>query len=525
MANAPFKLRDDYWEIFQLESKDLEFLYNHLLELEIPLTSLELTEALVTQRIEQEILSIQNRQMADGKIYLPKEQYEPGDNLFFPALDWQKGKVINVRDGTNPNFEAFQVIELEMLGGTHREFAAGLPEHKLNQPVELAIDDTLLDYETVMARYGPELVAKLDKALEDNQDLVRIAARWFPTALLVDVNIGHLNLAEAALDMVGGGPLFTRDLLDQIELPTDVNTKLTEFSLNYALQEDQRFDEVGAAGEVVWYLNRLEPDAVRETPRYLQFSAQNYDRSALTETMVELEEQLDDDLVKFESQPAKLKEATISLIYPHWRSGTIPLTKKTMSLFPTAFESPRIRFTLIDADSGDKFPGWVVRNSRYIFGLSDWYKDQGVIPGSLIHIEKGKKPGEVFIQAEKRRSNREWIRTILVGADGGIVFAMLKQMVTAAFDERMAIAVPDVDSIDQVWKRSSNQKSTLLQSVLFMMRELAKLNTQGHVHAQELYAALNVIRRCPPAPLLTLLSTQTAFIHVGDLYFRLDEDQ
>jgi hypothetical protein len=250
-----------------------------------------------------------------------------------------------------------------------------------------------------------------------------------------------------------------------------------------------------------------------------------YDRSILTEPMIELEQQIDDELVDYPNETARSGEGSISLIYPHWRSGTLPLSARTIRLFPTAIESPRIQFTLIDADSGDKFQGWVVRPSRYVYGLRDWYSSQGVIPGSLIHLRQGKNPGEVLVQAEKRRSNREWIRTILVGADGGIVFAMLKQMVTAAFDERMAIAIPDVEAIDQVWEKSAHQRTTLLQSVTLMMRELAKLNPQGHVHAQELYAALNVIRRCPPGPLLSLLSSQPIFVHVGDLHYRLDEDQ
>ena len=66
------------------------------------------------------------------------------------------------------------------------------------------------------------------------------------------------------------------------------------------------------------------------------------------------------------------------------------------------------------------------------------------MPGSLIRVQHGKKPGEVVIVADSRRSSREWIRTVLVGIDGGTVFAMLKQVVTAAYDERMAVAVPDV---------------------------------------------------------------------------------
>ena len=51
----------------------------------------------------------------------------------------------------------------------------------------------------------------------------------------------------------------------------------------------------------------------------------------------------------------------------------------------------------------------------------------------------------------------------------------------------------------------------------------AKLTPQGHVHAQELYAAVNVVRRTPPGPLFSLLVTNPLFAHVGDLYYRLDE--
>ena len=50
-----------------------------------------------------------------------------------------------------------------------------------------------------------------------------------------------------------------------MELPANVNPKLVEFSLDLALQEDPRFDEVGPAGEVLWYLHRLEPEEVRQT--------------------------------------------------------------------------------------------------------------------------------------------------------------------------------------------------------------------------------------------------------------------
>ncbi|MDD5371121.1 MAG: hypothetical protein PHQ40_18725, partial [Anaerolineaceae bacterium] len=106
----------------------------------------------------------------------------------------------------------------------------------------------------------------------------------------------------------------------------------------------------------------------------------------------------------------------------------------------------------------------------------------------------------------------------------GIVYAMLKQVMTATFDERMAIAVPDVSAIDSVWEQSARQRGSLESVTLNTLRELGKLNPQGHVHAQELYAAVNIVRRCPPAPIFSLLATNPAIQHVGDLYYRLHDN-
>jgi hypothetical protein len=57
-----------------------------------------------------------------------------------------------------------------------------------------------------------------------------------------------------------------------------------------------------------------------------------------------------------------------------------------------------------------------------------------------------------------------------------------------------------------------------------VMRELSKSNPQGHVHAQELYAAVNLVRRVPPAPIFAALELNPIYKHVGDLHFRLDEE-
>ena len=107
-------------------------------------------------------------------------------------------------------------------------------------------------------------------------------------------------------------------------------------------------------------------------------------------------------------------------------------------------------------------------------------------------MSRGSNPGEVIIEPENQHNSREWIRTVLVGADGGIVFATLKQQVTCSYDERMVVMTPDFALLDPLWDRYSDQKYPLEKVALPIMRDLARLNPQGHVHAQELYSAVNL---------------------------------
>jgi hypothetical protein len=115
------------------------------------------------------------------------------------------------------------------------------------------------------------------------------------------------------------------------------------------------------------------------------------------------------------------------------------------------------------------------------------------------------------------------VRTALVGADGGIVFATLKQMVSAVYDERMGIMIPDIKALDSLWEKRQKQPLPFERVVADVARELTKLNPQNHVHVSELYAAVNLVRRCPPGPVMTLLASRPWFVHVGDLHFRFDD--
>jgi hypothetical protein len=524
MVLAAFSLKENYWNEFELHEEDVEFIYNHLLEIETPLTPQEIISVLVEERIQQEIKAAEQQRSSGGEVYLPKESYDVKQQLAFPALDWRQGEVIEKRAGWNPDHGDFEVIKVQFEDGEEKEFATGFEDHTLNAPPE-AKDDNIPTAEAVLASHSELLVSRLEEGLFANPDFVRIAFKWFPRALLLDVNTGHLNLAEAVLDMEGGGPLPTSALLKQLELAVDENPKLVEFSLDLALQEDDRFDEVGPAGEILWYLKRLEPDGVQETPFTLHYAGQDYDRDLLTPQMLDLERILDDELSPLDEVSSVGNEVTITLLYPHWRAGTLPLTPRVRPFFPTAYETPRIRFILVDGDTGEKFSGWVVRKEGYVFGLESWYRERELMPGSVVRINPGKKPGEVIVNVDAKRSRRDWVRTVLVGTDGGAVFATLKQIVAAAYDERLAIAIPDMDMLDNAWEIQKTEKTPFERTVVNMARELTKLNTQGHVHASELYAAVNLMRRCPPGPIMALLASRPWFEHVGDLHFRFNDSE
>ena len=523
MVFAEFKISESYWQSLEITPEDIEFLYTYLLEKETPLPSSRLAEALIQERIRSEKEQLQKKQQANGEIYLPKMVYPVGEKVQFPAMNWISGTVSNLRDGNNPEYPGLQVMTVAFEGGKTRQFAANLEEHVLNHVTLKTEDAESDDGPGIIDLFGKEITQKLEDKLDENKDLIRIGADWFAKSLLIEINIGHLNLAEAVLDMHGGGPLPVNALLEQIEVDTDDPDELVAFSLNYALNEDPRFDEVGPSGEVQWFLNRLEPKYVREKPIELTFNLVDYDRSELTEDMIKAEQRIDDEFV--ETQPLNgkkgpQKEVSVVLNYPHWRVGSIPLTVNTRPFFPTAIESPRVKFKLIDA-KGQEVSAWVVRPFSYVYGMRDWYEEMELMPGSIIKIRSGKEPGEVLIQPEKKRSNREWIRTLLIGADGGVVFAMLKQTITADFNERMAIAVPSTDVLDELWQKRAKNPRPLKAVIINIMGELAKLNPQGHVHSIELYAGLNCVRRCPPGLLFNVLASNPEFTAVGDLYYRL----
>ncbi|MGH2581798.1 MAG: hypothetical protein ACRDFQ_02730 [Anaerolineales bacterium] len=510
------------WQNFEVQPEDLEFLSAHLLEIETPLGPNELAVQLIEHRLTR--LAEEPSQEPSSQVYLPENSYPEGAHLTFPAFDNRTGRVLRTRPAVTMNGDAFSVIVVEFEDGSQKEFAAQLVNHALNNPQVESGEDSAAGDATLIRSVAQQIAPKIVEALRENPEFVYIAGRWFPKALIIDVDPGQLNVAEAQLDMANGRPLPTNELLGEVELPTGVNPKLAEFSLDLALQEDERFDEVGPSGEVAWFLRRLEPQAVRETPLFLQYETIEYDPGRLTEDMRDVERRLDDELAPIETQEdASPREIQIPLIFPHWRAGTLPLTKKISRLFPTALESPRVRFHFVDAENKERFQGWVVRRGKYVVGLRDWFLARGLMPGSHVKVAQGQNVGEIVVSAEAHRASKEWVRTALIGADGGVVFATLKQQVETSFDERLMIYLPgELAALDEAWRRRAGKRVALEPFVTNILRDLAKLSPQNHVHASELYAAVNLLTRCPPGPIFAMLASSPKFQHVGHLHFRVE---
>lgn len=524
MSSASSPAAGPDWDDFAVTDDDLHVITNLLLEREAPLTMQEMVRALVEHRLTAPVEVPSPSPEDDSPAYLPRQTYAVGDRVRFPALGHRVGRVVARREGENPQLPSFEVIQVRFEGdGSEREFAAGLSDHPLNRPAAPAVPARAETPEAILARSGRRLEERLQERLTHAKELVRIAGRWFPRALLAEIHDGHRNLAEAVLDVAQGGPLPTRQLLEHVELPPDMDPLLAEFSLDYALQEDERFDEVGPAGQVLWYLRRLEPPEVLLTPPRLEYEEVPHDRAALSPAARKMEVDLDDELSPLETPDEAPEEVSLGLLFPHWRVGALPLSSRLRPLFPTAYEAPRIRFILVDGHTGQKFPGWVVRAPRYVVGLDEWFQRHQIPAGGLVRVRRGEQKGEVVVEAVDRRRRNEWIRTITVDEAGRIGFTMAKLSVGSAYDERMVVGLTDPAALDQAWLTGPQRRAPFERLVVQIFRELAKLNPQSAVHAQALYSGLNVIRRVPPAPLFLELEQRPYFEPVGDMYWRFEE--
>ncbi len=516
-----------YWQKnFSVTQKDFEFISNQIIEENRLFTLDDIAIALVKQYCDLE--EVQSRsELQQGKLYQPKESYEVDEKLVFPMLDFAVGAVTYTREAQHPDYGTFTVIgvDFENKRGPTREFAANFSHpHLLNDSDQsFSSLQGAMTPEEIYEAYRDTIRPKVEDAFDANDEFVRFQGKYFLTGLLVDFHEGLFNIADAAID-INQGPLGIDPLIEQMGLTEGKEiTDLLRFGVSYRLANDDRFEDVGPSGQSLWYLERLEPPEARHKPRRLQFTPEPYDASDFDDDLYDLLVQIDDEATEPEDitpVDPELNEITITLNYPHRRVGTLPLTPKTETFFPTSDYNP-VRFEFVDGRSGDTFPGWAVSHHRYVFGLEAWFNENNLPVGAYIHIKRGKTPLQVIIEYEPTRTQRDWVRLATV-TNNRLTFQMNKEPLACRYDELMIIGETDPGQIDSLWLKTEDRQESVYRLLRHIFPELSKLNPQSTVHAKTLYSAVNIIRRVAPGVVFQELTTRACFIPMDHGYWTYD---
>ncbi|MEQ8677563.1 MAG: hypothetical protein RLP44_13800 [Aggregatilineales bacterium] len=513
---------------FRVEVDDIDYISHLLLEKETPLQTEELVLSIINHRLENELAALEER-YEGTVVYDPSQSFNNGQRLVFPNLNYETAKVVGSRAGNNAEYGDFTVISVQFdeNGKETRNFASELSaSHKLseenNDRASALMGTGQITEQEIVDNYGKEISAKLIERLQENQDIVFVARKWFPRDLILDVDEGHRNLAEAVLDMMGGGPITTEGIIEEIGGLGDYPMSLQVFSLNYSLNKDSRFEEVGPTGEVLWHLTRMAPAEVQKQPAALEYLPIDYNRDLLTRDMLNMEAEIDDELsqndIEYTADSGK-----ITLIYPHRRIGSLPLSSQVRHLFPTAQKTSRIWLKLIDGQDGEEYIGWVLPKERYVYGLGIFYAKHSLPIGASITVAKGSEPGSIIVDFEAYRPRSEWIRLITPKVDT-ILFENTKRAIGADYDDLMILGVDDLKTLDETIVTIQRHRRSLASLLSMIIPGLGKLTPQGTAHIKTIYSAVNVLRRCPPGPIMATLEANPDFESVGDHYWKLSAE-
>ena len=513
---------------FSIGADDIDSITNLLLEKETPLRAVELATEIIKQR-ESKIRQQLRQKFQNTKIYKPADRFEVGDRLTFSQFDYATASVVGLRTGQSADLSPIRIatVEFDADGQRHpdqsREFVVEYErDHPLNNTDfnrHPSLVDTDYTVDEILSDPSTNIVEQVNDALEGNSDLVRIAGTWFVRELMVDVDIGSLHLAEAVLDMHGGGPLAPERILKEIGGLGDALMSLQAFSLNYAMNEDERFEEVGPAGQVLWHLKRLLPRMVRQVPSILQYRAIDYDRTLLTREMRQLEYDLDDEHSPVTSSPPE-DEVSLTLTYPHRRVGTLPINSETRYIFPAA-KTPRIAITIVDAIDKEEYPCWVVHEFRYIYGLAAIYQKHHLPVGAYVYLNRTEDRSRIEIEFDNYRPRTEWIPLVERTENDRLRFETAQRAIGADYDDLIIVGVKDLPEVDKLGNEIQTKRVTLSELLRSLLAELSKQTPQGTVHSKVLYSTLNILRRCPPGPMFATLTSNPDFEYVGGNYWKL----
>lgn len=384
-----------YWHNFRLTDGELEYLSELLLEEESPLTAEALAVRLMEKRVREEETVWEERR-SKGVIYQPREAYAKGERLVFSALGDAVGTVVGVRSGRNPEYGPFEVIEVRIEGEEEtREFASSLSHpHSLNfiamdEDRDLELDDMAALSQRLFEKYGHYVAPVLLARMRESPAFVNYGEEWFLRGFLLPVEEGHLNLAEAVMDLAGGF-CAVEDILQVLEFPKGSSRAVQIFSLNYALLTDEqgRFEFAGTKDRTEWRL-----------PRVAELKALAFERGpkdiSLDHVLDEVVEIVRDGLEVTETGGVVERWSHVLTFYD-WYWGHLPYDKGASELFvgPLFKDQRCARLQFLCPDSGEIFPvilyypgnrelGWLGSSE-----LRNFFEVRGLVPGATILIQR-----------------------------------------------------------------------------------------------------------------------------------------
>lgn len=514
-----------FWQSeFQVSSQATEALYNALLESGEPRSIEDVSLFFVKQVIEAEEQALK-AELQQGEVYRPDQAYAVGDKLVFTRFDLAVGTVVEVTPGYNPIDRDFSIIRVEFPQDRILSLAANLQSpHELSvSPNQLTDgEDGMSAARKIFGQYQHLIRPKVEATLRRHNEFIEFNRQWFLTDLLVSVQEGLLNIVDAAID-INAGPLNVDALIDQLELrKTGAGLEALRFSVNCRLKNDPRFINVGTEDAILWYLNRLKPYQVDTVPRNLKIRPElaAFNPAQLSDEMREELKEIDDEATPAQyAKPVDLNvdEVTFALSYPHWRSGTIPVLPAIRYLLPDV-GNQLLALQLIDGQRGDTMLAWLVNKHSYIFGIEPWLNRHKLPVGAFISLKKTDNPLKFIINFTPQRTQREWVR-IATAKNNQLAFELKNRSLPCKRDELIALEEENPEALDLLWNKFEENQIPLFDLIVRVFPELVKLTSQGMVHSKTLYSAINVVRRCPPGPLLYELAAHPCFIWMDHGYW------
>lgn len=383
-----------YWQNFELADGEFDYLSELLIEEESPLAVEALAQRLMEKRVREEKEVWEDRK-AKGLIYQPREAHAEGDRLVFSALGDAAGTVVGVRPGRHPDYAPFDVIQVRMEGdGEIKEFASNLSHpHALNfiavdEDEDLALDDIAALSNRLLERYGQYVTPVLLATLSESSEFVSFGGDWFLRGFLLPIEEGHLNLAEAVLDLATGFSM-TEEILEVLEMPKESGRAVQMFSLNNALASDElgRFKFAGTRDRTAWCLPK-----VTET-RSLRFDRGPKDicEDHVLDDVIEIVR----EGVSAGGEGGAVQRWSHVLTFYDWYWGHLPYDKGARDvLVQPLFEDQQcVRLQLRFPSGGEVFPAILYYPAERQLGwwgsaeLRDFFETQELAPGATIVIE------------------------------------------------------------------------------------------------------------------------------------------